>query len=129
VPVFERLSTQQLVRMAELLHEERMEDGARIFGPGEEGGGLYIVLEGEVEISRDGVPIQQVGVGHFFGELSTLDGVPRSVTARAVGAATLLRLDRYDLLALMEDAPALGIGLSQHLALRVRELRDRSPHE
>ena len=63
--------------------------------------------------------------GGFFGELSTLDGVQRQETAKADAPLRLLRLDREELLAMMEEAPALGIGLSQLLSLRIRALRDR----
>jgi CRP-like cAMP-binding protein len=79
-----------------------------------------------VELHRGSSTLERVGAGHFFGEISTLDGVPRSVSARVVEDATLLRLEREDLLALMEEAPALGIALSQHLALQVRSLRSAS---
>jgi CRP-like cAMP-binding protein len=125
VTIFDRLSTQQLVHLAEALQERRVEGGEAVYEQGDEGSGLYIVLDGEVELSRDGSPVERVGAGSFFGELTTLDGVPRSSSARATAAVTLLRLDREDLLSLMEEAPALGIGLCQHLALRVRELAER----
>jgi CRP-like cAMP-binding protein len=66
-----------------------------------------------------------VGVGSFFGELSTLDGVPRSEDAIASAATRLLRLERDDLLPLLEEAPGLAIGLAQFLSSRVRRLEDR----
>ena len=69
--------------------------------------------------------LDRLGPGAFFGELSTLDGVPRSASARARQATRLLRLEREELLALMESSPALGIGLSQFLSLRIRELHER----
>jgi len=125
VPAFDRLATRELVRMAEALEAERRPDGEAIFEEGDEGACLYFVLSGEVELAKNGVAVDRVGADRFFGEISTLDGVPRAVSARATGPVELLRLDRADLLALMEDSPALGIGLSQHLALRVRELQER----
>jgi hypothetical protein len=125
VPVFDRLSTAQLVALAEALAEERVAAGELVYAEGDEGSSLYVVRAGELEISRGGAPLERVGPGRFFGELSTLDGVPRSTSVRALAPAQLLRVSREDLLALMEEAPALGIGLAQHLALRVRELRER----
>ncbi len=125
VPAFDRLSTQQLVSLAERLHEERYAAGEAIFAEGDEGDGLYFVLGGEVELTVGDVELERVGVGAFFGELSTLDGVPRSTASRACQDTRLLRLGREDLLALMEEAPSLGIGLGQFLSLRVRALRDR----
>ncbi len=125
VPAFGRLSTQQLVNLAETLQEARYAAGELIFAEGDEGDGLYIVLAGEVELTLGSAALERIGPGAFFGELSTLDGVPRSTAARACEETRLLRLAREDLLALMEEAPALGIGLGQLLSLRVRALRDR----
>jgi hypothetical protein len=125
VAAFDRLSTRQLVGLAEALKEERYEAGELIYAEGDEGTGLYFVVEGEVEISKDDRPLERLGPWAFFGELSSLDGVPRSASARARESVQLLRLDRENLLELMEDTPALGIGLSQFLSLRVRALRER----
>jgi CRP/FNR family transcriptional regulator len=125
VPAFDRLSTQQLVGLAETLHEERYAAGELIFAEGDEGDGLYFVLGGEVELTVGNVELERIGPGAFFGELSTLDGVPRSTSSRACEETRLLRLAREELLAVMEEAPALGIGLGQFLSLRVRALRDR----
>lgn len=125
VPAFDRLGTRELVRLAEALEEEQRGDGEEIFAEGDEGASLYFVLEGTVALSKGAIGLGEVGPDRFFGEISTLDGVPRAVSARAAGDVQLLRLDREDLIALMEDSPALGIGISQHLALRVRELQER----
>jgi CRP-like cAMP-binding protein len=100
-------------------------EGATLFAEGDEGDGLYIVLEGEVELRKGGRPVGRRAAGSFFGELSTLDGVPRGTSAYAAGPVRLLRLDREDFFALMEEVPALGIGLAQYLALLVRELEGR----
>jgi hypothetical protein len=124
-PAFDRLSTQQLVSLAEVLEHLRYEAGESIFDEGDEGDGLYFILEGEVEVLQGATVLDRHGPGGFFGEISTLDGVPRSASARARQATRLLRLEREELLALMESSPALGIGLSQFLSLRVRELQAR----
>jgi hypothetical protein len=125
VPAFDRLSTPRLMALAELLQEQKVAKGERVYGTGEEGLRLYFVFEGEVELRRGSLVLERVGVGSFFGELSTLDGVPRSEDAVASAAARLLRLERDDLLPLLEEAPGLAIGLAQFLSSRVRRLEDR----
>jgi CRP/FNR family transcriptional regulator len=124
VPAFGRLSTRQLVSLAEVLESIPCASGAAVYSEGDEGDGLYFVLEGEVELLHAGEPIERVGPGGFFGELSTLDGVPRQESAHVRDTARLLRLEREELLAMMEEAPELGIGLCQFLSLRVRALRE-----
>jgi hypothetical protein len=125
VPAFDRLSTQQLVNLAGTLQEQRYAAGQVVFAEGDEGDGLYIVIGGSVDLTLGDLSLERVGPGAFFGELSTLDGVPRSTSARAAEDTRVMRLTREDLLALMEEAPALGIGLGQFLSLRLRALRER----
>jgi AAA family ATP:ADP antiporter len=125
-PAFGRLPTRRLMGLAELLEEVRVEPGGHVFREGDEADGIYFVYEGEVEIVQRGRAIDRKGPGAFFGELSTLDGVPRTAAARAATAALLLRLEREELLALMEQNPVLGIGLSQFLCTRLRTLSDRA---
>jgi CRP/FNR family transcriptional regulator len=124
-PAFGRLPTQQLVGLAEVLEEVRLGAGDPIFAEGDEGDGIYFVYEGEVVMHRGEEVISRTGPGAFFGELSTLDGAPRTLAARASEPTVLLRLDREELLALMENQPALAIGISQFLCMRVRSLQDR----
>jgi hypothetical protein len=125
VPAFDRLSTQQLMHLSELLQEQKVAAGERVFAAGEEGLSLYLVLEGEVELRRGDLVLDRTGADSFFGELSTLDGVPRSADAIALIPTHLLRLERDDLLRLLEEAPALALGLAQFLSSRVRRLENR----
>ena len=125
VPAFGRLSTPQLVRLAEVMERMRFAAGTLVYREGAEADGLYFVFDGEVEILRGDTVVERLGPGSFFGEVAALDGVPRLFSARAHADSQLLHLAREELLALMQDAPALGIGLSQHLSLRLRALQDR----
>jgi hypothetical protein len=125
VPAFDRLSTQQLLLLAELLQEQKVAAGERIYAAGEEGLSLYFVLEGEVELRRGDLTLETTGAHSFFGELSAIDGVPRSTDAIARTPARLLRLERDDLMPLLEDVPALSLGIAQFLSSRIRRLEDR----
>lgn len=125
VPAFDRLSTQQLMALADHLQEQKVMVGECIYRAGEEGSGLYFVLEGEVELRRGSLVVDRAAPGAFFGLLSALDGVPRSADAVASREGRLMRLDRDDLLPLLEEVPRLAIGLAQVLSARVRRLEDR----
>jgi len=122
---FDRLGTQELVSLVELMQEQKAAAGERICANGEEGLGLYLVLSGDVELRRGDVALERVGAGSFFGELSTLDGVPRSTDALAVSEVVLLRLDREDALRLLEEAPGFALGLAQVLSARLRRMEER----
>jgi CRP-like cAMP-binding protein len=125
VPAFDHLTTQQLMRLANVVNEERFGADDEVYAEGDEGNALYFVLEGEVEAAKGSLLLDRFAAGNFFGELSCLDGVPRPETATARAPSKLLRLDRDDLFTLMEDTPSLGIALSQFLSMRVRALQEK----
>ena len=76
-------------------------DGERLFSEGDETTELYIILSGEVAVSKraeDGsqVPLACLGRGEILGEMSHFDDLPRSATATARGITRLLVLCRSD---------------------------------
>jgi CRP-like cAMP-binding protein len=119
------------VRMVEgLMHERTYLANEVVFDEGEEGHAIYIVLEGEVAITRtvDGktAKIAQLGVGTFFGELALLDGAPRSADARAVNNSRLAVFFREDFLELLDThgrvASKIARQLARHIGGRMREM-------
>lgn len=85
---------------------------------------MYFIVRGAVRIDKGGSPVAELGPRDFFGEMAVFDGETRSATATAVGEVGLLRLARSDLFEVMEDQPAIGIGICQTLVRRVRNLLD-----
>lgn len=124
-PAFDRLGTQQVMALAEVMQEQKVPQGERVYGIGDEAIGLYFLLEGDVELRRDGVVLEHAVAGSIFGEIASLDGVPHSADAIACADSQVLRLDREDLMPLLEQSPALAIGLAQRLATRIRHLEDQ----
>lgn len=96
-PWFETMAAE---RREALLREARVEllaAGARIYGLGDPPNGLWAVLEGQVRLkglSVNGAELLALIVrpGTWFGELSTLDGLPRPHEATAFGSARLLHV-------------------------------------
>lgn len=105
VDVFQEkgLSSAGLRLLATTLPAERFPPEAMIFFEGELGDCLYIVVEGEVRISRrlQGIgeeALTILGRGEVFGEMALIDELPRSADARShSNGCTLLRLNRHDL--------------------------------
>jgi AAA family ATP:ADP antiporter len=120
IPIFERLSVEQLLALAKLLREEAHPAGTPILREGQCGSGMYVILEGQVEVLHGETQVARLGAPDFFGEMSVLDGEARSATVRALTHVRLLRLERADLLALMEENAAIGIAVAQSLAHRLR---------
>jgi len=125
VPLFERLSTRQLMDLAALAHEETHPKGSTICREGDEGSCMYVLVDGEVEVRTGETLLATMGPQSFFGEMALFDGVPRSATVVATREARLLRLERDDVLSLMDELPAIAIGICQALSKRVRDMNVR----
>ncbi|HTY04380.1 MAG TPA: cyclic nucleotide-binding domain-containing protein [Rhodocyclaceae bacterium] len=130
LPLFAELSIQELAILAALLHVREYVAGEIIFDEGETGQAMYVILEGEVTICRQGRPedgfLTGLLPGEFFGELGLLDDAIRTAQARAASHCRVAVLFREDFNGLMEShlriAHKIGRQLLRHLGERLREL-------
>lgn len=82
-PLFGELSRKDLEELAKMTEDLEVEAGKVLARQGEIGKEFFVILEGEVEITRDGKAIEQRGGGDFFGELALVENVPRMATLTA----------------------------------------------
>lgn len=118
-PLFAGLPRRLLGRLAVQLFEKAYVPGEVIFRQGDPGKGLFIVLDGDVEVIRESLQGEQrlasFGVGTAFGELALIDDLPRSATARATGPARLLILYRSHFEGLVAGDRAIAFVVMQNL--------------
>jgi CRP-like cAMP-binding protein len=95
LPLFSALAVPLVERIASNLIPVRAAAGAVIVKEGDTGDRLYIIAEGEVEVSIEGVPVRRQGPGEFFGEIALLLDVPRTATVKAVSHVALFALERW----------------------------------
>ncbi len=104
-------------------------DGEVIFTEGDTTSEMYVISRGMVDISKQvgGHPIRLATLdrGSVFGEMSLLEGMPRSATARAKGPTSLLVLRPGSLLLQIRRDPTFAFELLQQLSGRIRELNDK----
>ena len=129
-PLFAHASQEVLGSVASGLRRRRFRRNEVIFHQGDTGDSLHIVAEGAVKIilpSTEGEEaiIATLWPGDFFGELSLLDGAPRSATASAIEPTETLVLPRTAFHELVESDGALRDALLTGLA---RELRRLTSH-
>ena len=120
IPLFAGLSSRDLRRVASVATIKRFHDQTEIIRAGEAGDALYIVLDGSVSVHRRGLRRVELGIGSVFGELSLLDGGPRSATVYASEPVACLRIARPRFAKLLRSEPGIAIALLEELAARLR---------
>jgi CRP/FNR family cyclic AMP-dependent transcriptional regulator len=126
VPTFAGCEIDALRRFADAFVVQRFEAGEVIVREGEPGQHLYVVTEGRVDVTVGGRHLNEVGPRQYFGEMALFDGGPRSATATAIEATTLLRLDRDDFYRLGRESPDLLIGVIRVISERLRAVMARA---
>jgi CRP/FNR family cyclic AMP-dependent transcriptional regulator len=122
-PIFAGLSRRLLGRLAAMLFEKAYGPGEVVFRQGDPGKGLFIVVEGAVEITRESAYGEQqlatLSPGEAFGELALIDDLPRSATARVAGPSRLLILYRSHFEALVEGDRGVALVVARNLLRRL----------
>ena len=101
VAIFKDLDDGELARVSEVCKEERFEAGEYVFREGEQGNRLYLIVEGDVRISRivPGSGEEALAVlkpGALFGEMAVFDRSERSTDAIANTTVRCLTIARPD---------------------------------
>lgn len=129
------ISRKELITLAAFSKEKRFAAGASLFQEGDEGSEMYVIVEGRVIISKfiPGAGEEALAIlerGDFFGEMSLIDGEPRSADARAYGGAlTVLALDQETVREVLAMDPHAALEFLQLLcrliANRLREIDEK----
>lgn len=92
-------------------------EGATIVRAGDVGDTFYAILEGEARVvSPGGRVLNRLGPGDFFGEVSLLDGGPRTASVIAETPMVMLALSRRDFLSLLTAEPVVAGRILKHVA-------------
>jgi CRP-like cAMP-binding protein len=128
IGLFGALPDDVLVRLAQTLNVVEVPAGATLFKEGEDGRSMYVVLRGEIEVTKRShrgtdARMALLGPGDWFGEMAIVDVQPRSASILALAPTSLLaittndldRLYRQDLKAYAIIVLNLARGLSRRL--------------
>ncbi|PZO01801.1 MAG: hypothetical protein DCF30_06520 [Hyphomicrobiales bacterium] len=132
LPLFRSLPPPRLKLVALMGEKLRFEAGAQIVEEGEKPAGVYVVLQGEVEIghkrpNEEGTRLQ-LNSGSLIGDVPLLSGhsYVGAVTAKSAVSALLLPKDLF--FELLETIPDFSLALSRDLASRLYRLADFTLH-
>ena len=130
VPFFADLSLEELGLIAGAAAEKTFPDGETLVRRGEKHSALYVVVEGNLELTSvtaaglEGT-LGVLGPGEVCGASSALEDSPSSVSAQAFfGDVRVLALEREDVNRLVRLYPEIGIGLLRASLARIRLLEE-----
>jgi CRP/FNR family transcriptional regulator, cyclic AMP receptor protein len=126
VPLFEECSQRQLRSVARIARGFDVAAGTVLTRAGEPGDEFFLIVDGtaRVDVSTEKhVPLHP---GGFFGEMSLLDGGPRSATVVAATPIRLLVISRRHFSVLLKEVPGLTQTLLTTLSRRVRQAEEEA---
>jgi hypothetical protein len=94
IALFSPLPPTTLERLAAQLSPVAAAPGTELVREGDDGDLFYVIAAGEVEVSRVGKHVRELGPGDYFGEIALLRDVPRGATCTATTQAELFALGR-----------------------------------
>ena len=125
VPLFAGLDDDDLTRLSTLITEKHYPKDSVVVNASDPGDSLFMVAEGEVKVSlwsdngRE-IILSTLGAGSFFGEMSLIDGEPRSANVATTSDSLLLRLGRREFLDSVKQYPKIAINVMTELCVRLR---------
>jgi CRP-like cAMP-binding protein len=125
VSLFDNLNDEQLEHILRISHRRTLKPGTILFHEKEMGLTFYVVLAGSIKLfTKSGAGEEKVlslvNAGESFGELSLLDGRPRSATAQTLETTTLLELSSEQFMELMQAHFDITRGILAELCRRLR---------
>ena len=127
-PLFSGVAPPDLVAVADRAVEVDFPANHVIARQGEIGTGFFLVVSGSVRVIRGGQEVSALGPGEFFGELSVLDGLPRTAQVVSREPTRCLALASWDFEQALLDSPTLALSILRGLATRLRSLTEQQNH-
>lgn len=95
-------------------------EGHEVVAEGHGAVGFHLILEGTAAVLVGGTQRNTLGPGDYFGEISLIDGLPRSATVTATSAMKTASISAWDFHPLVNDSPELVTALLKGLCARLR---------
>ncbi|WP_233143073.1 Crp/Fnr family transcriptional regulator [Fibrobacter sp. UWR2] len=127
VELFSELSEEQIGMLADLVVSQKFNRDETVVLEGDDSvQALYLIASGSVQVYMTGVDGRETILsflerGDFFGEMSLIDGEPRSASVRTVTDAQMLIIHRESFLKLIRQSPEIAMGLLSELSKRLRK--------
>lgn len=124
IPLFSGLSPKLLHTLAFTAHDKSYSPGDVIVRQGDKSVGLYLVVDGKVDVEKGGKAVATLGPGQFFGEMALLDEEPRTATVKAATRSRCVVVYSWEFWSTVGKDPD---ALRSLLKESVRRLRGSTP--
>src|SRR6059036_3275191 len=122
VPHFEACSMRQLRAVADIAKVVEVPERTVLTRQGEPGDEFFIIIDGTALVTLSMHKRHRLRPGEFFGEMSLLDGEPRSATVKAETDLRVLVISRVNFWQLLREVPELTQRMLVNLSRRIRDL-------
>lgn len=121
VPLFSDCSRRELTEIATITDEIHFPAGTALMKEGDVGKEFVVVVDGTVEVRRNGRPVPFKGDANFFGETALLTGTPRNATVTTTSPVRALVITARSFGRLLTDSPGIQRKILASLAARLPE--------
>jgi CRP-like cAMP-binding protein len=125
-PFFAGLSRRDLLELAKASEDMEVEEGKVLTREGQSGSEFFVIVDGEVSVTKNGQEIRTLGPGDFFGEIALLEDTPRTATVVAKTPLRFFVLTRRSFRSLLAHQPELERKVLAALEERVRATSESS---
>jgi len=126
--IFAEVTTEGLAHLAAIAEEVEFQEGDSLFREGDMPDACYLILTGNVELTRSGRVELSVGAGDDIGVWALFDGEPRAFAARATENTHTLKINQEEFYDLLADHTDIIQTFFRTLVRRIRRvLTDRQP--
>ena len=118
-PIFEGLSKKELAQVARLTDDVEVAADTVLCRQGQTGSEFFVIMDGQVEVTRNGRRVETGGAGDFYGEIALIADVPRTATVAASTPVRLFVLTAPAFWGMLEDYPTIERKVLRTLAKRL----------
>jgi CRP-like cAMP-binding protein len=122
VGLFAGLPKKTLQLVADMCRQHEFDAGDVIVTEGERSSRFYMIVDGGVEVRRQGQRVGALGPGQYFGEYAVIDKAPRSATVIATTPVRAYSLASIALRPLLKEEPEITYRLLLNACQRLRTL-------
>ena len=119
VPLFASCSRQELDALALIADEIDLREGSTLTREGRPGREFFVLIEGTVEVTREGEEIARLGAGDWFGEIALLTKASRTATVTAASPVRVLVVTDRAFRQVLEATPSIAVKMLERLGERL----------